>query len=171
MNNSLRDQLLKKGVVSKEQAKQAESQAKAKNYQRQKSKKPTEDKSAAQQAHAEEVARAKELNRQIELERERKAQYAQVKQLIEVSYVNDPAAEIIYHFVHGKWVKHLRGTLSQIKQLANGQLAITLLEEQYYLVPTPIALKILERFPENLICLHNQEGKSEEPPVPDDLRW
>ncbi len=187
MGNSLRDQLLKKGLVSKEQAKKVEQQANSKTYQQQKKKKKkrgkieVDTKSAAYlaaKAEEEEKQRAKELNRQKELERQQKALQAQVRDFIQRHQVNDPDAEITYNFVDGKLVKQIYVNSKQQEQLAKGNLAITVLDETYYLVPASIAEKILERVPQVVVYLNKNEEKAtnvDDPyadyPVPDDLMW
>ncbi|MEK8016454.1 MAG: DUF2058 domain-containing protein [Candidatus Parabeggiatoa sp.] len=187
MAQSLRDQLLKTGLVSKEQASKAEQQAKSKTHQQQKQKKKKRGKTAldtnsaaylAAKAREEEIERAKELNRQKEKERRQKARQAEVRDLIEHHHVNDPKAEEIYYFLDGKLVKKMEVDFKQREQLDHGQLAISLLEDEYYLVPEAIAEKILERLPESVRCFHkNQEEtiEKDEPyadyPVPDDLIW
>ncbi len=189
MAQSLRDQLLKTGLVSKEQASKAEKQAKSKTHQQQKQKKKKRGKNAeavdtnsaaylAAKAREAEIERAKALNRQKEAERIQKASQAQVRDLIEHHHVNDPKAEEIYYFLEGKLVKKMEVDFKQREQLDHGQLAISLLEDEYYLVPEAIAEKILERLPESVRCFHkNQEEtiEKDEPyadyPVPDDLIW
>jgi uncharacterized protein len=186
---SLRDQLLKTGLVSKEQAKKAEKQAKSKTHQQQKQKKKKR-KSAqnpeemdtnspaylAAKAREAEIERAKALNRQKEAERIEKALQAQVRDLIEHHHVNDPKAEEVYYFVEDKCVKKIEIDFKQRQPLAHGQLAISILEDSYYLVPHSIAEKLIERLPESIVCFHNtqQETIDNDPayaeyPIPDDF--
>lgn len=188
MSNSLRDQLLKQGLVSKDQVKQAEKQAKLKAHQVQKtkSKQPKAnvvDKESASylaaKAREEEIARAKELNRQKEAERDKKALLSQVFDIINCQHVNDPDADSTYYFVEEPWVRKIEVTLKQRYLLASGELAITSLEEKYYLVPAAVAEKVRARVPEVVVCFHQQiTGDVTEPdetyttyPVPDDLIW
>lgn len=190
MSNSLRDQLLKQGLVSKEQAKQAEKQAKLKEHQgqktqskKQKANKAIVDKESisylAAKAREEEIARAKELNRQKEIERENKALWSQVRDIIDCQHVNDPDAEGAYYFLEDKWVRKIEVTLKQRQLLACGELAITSIEEKYYLVPAAVAEKVQTRVPEVVVCFHQSTEKyiSEQDeayaayPIPDDLIW
>jgi hypothetical protein len=193
MSHSLRDQLLKTGLVSEEQAKKADKQTKLKTHQQQKKKRkhkkrgtiePIETDSIAYQAEKareKEIERAKELNRQRDVQRLEKELRAQVHDLIQRHQVNDPKADIAYHFVEGGVVKEISVNVKQKQQLSNGFLAITVLDDAYYLVPTPIAKKLLERVPETVIDLGKKEEKttndaySEDPyadyPIPDDLMW
>ncbi len=192
MGNSLREQLLKQGLVSKEQANQADKQAKLNEHQLQK-KQRKQQKSGkiavadtesvaylAAQAKEKEIAHAKELNRQKEIERQQKALQAQVRDIIHFQYVNDPDAEGTYYFVEGKWVREIKVTPKQRQLLAKGELAITTIDEKYYLVPVTIAEKIRERIPEIVICFNKDQIKEEiiktndiyaKYPIPDDLIW
>lgn len=189
--SSLRDQLLKSGVVSQKQAKKAEQEVKSKTHQQHKQKKKkkksgqvdVDTESAAYlaaKAREQEKARAMELNRQKQAELLQKELLAQVRVLIETHNVNDSKADISYHFTNeGKFVKKIRVNQEQVKQLTEGQLAITVLEEDcYYLVPANIAEKILERMPKAVVCFNKVDEKtvdSDDPyadyQVPDDLMW
>ncbi len=185
MSNSLRDQLLKKGLVSKEKAKTAEQNSKSKYHQQRKKKKKDRGKQVldsaatlAVKAREEEIQRAQELNRQKETERQQKALQAQIRDLILRHKVNEPKAEMTYNFTDGKFVRQIQVTSKQQEQLAIGYLAITVLGESYYLVPTPIAEKINERVPQVVIYLNktnNDENNTDDPyadyQVPDDLMW
>jgi uncharacterized protein YaiL (DUF2058 family) len=191
--SSLRDQLLKTGLASKKQAKNAEKEAKSKTHQQQKQKRKKK-KSAkveaetvdtesaaylAAKAQEEERARAKELNRQKQVERQQKELLAQVRDLIEHHQVNDYKADICYYFVQGRFARQIYVNAEQQKQLANGQLAITVLDEDaYYIVPANIAEKLLERMPEVVVLFNKEKEKASEVDdpyadykVPDDLMW
>jgi hypothetical protein len=183
---NLRDQLLKQGLVSKEKAKDVEKQIKAKTHQEQKGKKKKLQPEVgsesisylAAKAREEEVARAKELNRQQEEARQLKAMQAQVNDLLQAHYLNDEYANGIYYFaVNGKVVKSLLVTSKQRSQLAHGQLAIAaLVEDDYYLIPAEIAVKIWQRFPQAIVCHHqSDDGEKLEVeilhPIPDELIW
>ncbi len=190
MSNSLRDQLLKQGLVSKEQAKQAEKQAKLKAHQgqktqskKQKANKEIVDKESisylAAKAREEEITRAKELNRQKEIEREHKALWSQVRDIIDCQHVNDPDAEGAYYFLEDKWVRKIEVTLKQRQLLASAELAITAIDEKYYLVPAAVAEKVQTRVPEVVVCFHQptkagiieQDKTYAAYPIPDDLIW
>jgi len=193
MGGSLRDQLLKTGVVSKEQATKAEKQANSNAHQQQKRKKKKRGKTEelidkesaaylAAKAQEEEVARAKELNRQKEAERQQKEFKTQVRNLIQTHYIKDPKADIAYRFIEGKFVRQIYVNAIQQKQLDQGQLAIAVLDDSYYLMSASIAEKILERSPETILLHPAKEEKKtsdsdiDDPyyanfSVPDDLMW
>jgi len=186
MSNSLRDQLLNTGLVSQKQARNAENQAKLKAHQQKKKKKKKPNKAPdtesvayeAAKAREEEIARAKELNRQKEIERQQKALQAQVRDIIERHQVNDPDASTAYNFTDGKFVKQIHVNAKQQQQVANGQLAITKLEDSYYLVPDTVVSALLERMPETIVYYINKDEQTTEADdlyadykVPDDLMW
>lgn len=188
MSQSLQDQLLNTGLVSKKQAKKVEKQAKSKHHKQQKQKKKNkkpgkteaiDTNSAAYiaaKAREEEIAHAKALNRQKEAERLQKALHAQVCDLIQRHQVNDPEADIAYNFIEGKFVKRIFVNAKQQKQLGDSHLAITVLDDSYYIVPVHIAEKILERVPDVVVYLNKEKASDvDDPyadyPVPDDLMW
>jgi hypothetical protein len=191
MSHSLQDQLLKMGIASQEQAKKADKQAKLKTHQQQKKKRklkkrgttePIDTESVAYQAakaREKEIEHATELNRQREAQRLEKELQAQVRDLIKRHQVNDREADITYHFVDGSQiVQKISVTAKLQQQLSNGFLAIAVLEGVYYLVPAPIAAKLLERVPETVVSLSKDEEKASDEddpyadyPIPDDLMW
>jgi len=184
MNNSLREQLLKTGLVSKEQAKKAENQAKAKTHNQQKKKKTPKSVDTdsvayrATKAREKEIKRAQELNRQKEAERQQKALQAQVCDFINQHHVNDPDASITYNFVENKSIKKTFVNAKQQQQLANGQLTIVRLDESYYLIPASMVVFLLERIPETVVYFNQDEPQTivEDDPykeyqIPDDLMW
>ncbi len=85
MSMSLRDQLLKAGLVNEKQAKQATKQKQKQQRLEHKNQVDKDDsqRQAAEQAKAEKLARDQELNRQQQEKAEKKAKAAQIKQLIE----------------------------------------------------------------------------------------
>ncbi|HHB92832.1 MAG TPA: DUF2058 domain-containing protein [Thioploca sp.] len=183
MNNSLRDQMLKSGLISKKQVKKLEQQTKLRlRKQQKKSKKDRgaiDEKSIAYQAARKaEIAKTKKLNIIKEEQRLQKELQAQTFDIIQRHKVNDPDADIAYNFIDSnKLVKQIFVTNIQKQQLINGDLAIVHSNDNYYLIPAPIAEKLLERVPEIIVCYNNTEVKPEEDDpyadyqVPDDLMW
>src|SRR5690606_6197973 len=78
MSSSLRDQLLKVGLVTEEQVKKAEQAAR-----RPQPRKPKPTPSAADRARAEKAERDRELNRRKAEKAEAKARAAQIRQIVE----------------------------------------------------------------------------------------
>ena len=94
MSLSLRDQLLKAGLVNEKQAKQAGKQKQKQQRLEKKNQVEVDDsqKQAALQAMAEKQARDQELNRQQQEKVQQKAIAAQIKQLIQLLELPNKAA-------------------------------------------------------------------------------
>jgi len=181
MGGSLRDQLLKKGLVTKKQAKAAarevREQAQAARKQHKQGLVSEEvDSSAREAAEAlkQKAERDRERNRQHEAARLHKERMAQVRDLIVNHQVRYAKGPIAHNFAHGARVKTLHVTEELHREIALGALAITVLDDQYYLVPPGVAQKVLERMPEAVLVL-NEPPEPADPDdpyaVPDDLMW
>ena len=181
MGGSLRDQLLKKGLVTKKQAKAAarevREQAKAARKQQKQGLVPDEVHSSAREAAEalkQKAERDRERNREREAARAHKERTAQVRDLILKHQVRYRKGPIAHNFVHGTRVKTLHVTEDVHRQIASGDLAITVLDNQYYLAPPDVAQKVLERVPEAVLVL-NEPPEPADPDdpyaVPDDLMW
>ena len=176
---SLRDQLLKAGLVNEKQAKQASKEKQKKQRLEQKGhiEKDESQKLAAQQAMAEKAARDQELNRQQQEKVEQKARAAQIKQLIEVSRLPKLTTEDYYNFVDDKKVKRLPVNTMVRNKLSNGWLAIVRHGGGYEIIPREAALKIQERDASRIVLLntHVEEPDADDPyaayQIPDDLMW
>jgi uncharacterized protein YaiL (DUF2058 family) len=176
---SLRDQLLKAGLVNEKQAKQVgkEQQKKQRLEQKGHIEKDESQKLAAQQAMAEKAARDQELNRQQQEKVEQKARAAQIKQLIEVSRLPKLTTEGYYNFVDDKKVKRLSVNALVRNKLSSGSLAIVRHGGGYEVIPREAALKIQERDAQRVVLLNSPtEAPDADDPyaayqVPDDLMW
>jgi len=176
---SLRDQLLKAGLVNEKQAKQVskEKQKQKRLEHKGQAEKDESQKLAAQQAVAEKVARDQELNRQQQEKVEQKARAAQIKQLIEVSRLPKLTTEDYYNFVDDKKVKRLSVNNLMRDKLSRGSLAIVRHGGGYEVIPREAALKIQERDARRVVLLNTPtEAPDADDPyaayqVPDDLMW
>ena len=176
---SLRDQMLKAGLVNEKQAKQVgkEQQKKQRLEQKGHIEKDESQKLAAQQAMAEKAARDQALNRQQQEKAEQKARTAQVKQLIEVSRLPKLTTEDYYNFVDDKKVKRLPVNALMRNKLSSGSLAIVRHGGGYEVIPREAALKIQERDAQRVVLLNTPtEAPDADDPyaayqVPDDLMW
>ena len=172
---SLRDELLKAGLVSADKAKKQVSDTRKQDHQRKKSKVLAAEE-AAQQAEARrqaeaEAARKRERDRQLNLEREaekhRRELAARAHQLIDSHRLNESDAEILYNFLDsdGHWIRAIRVTPTQRKGLAMGQLSIVRgdrHEFDFALVPRETAIKLEEFTPERVLVLHAESEALEE---------
>lgn len=184
MGNALRDQLLKAGVVSEKQAKQA-AKEKQKDLQRQhgqgKATAQEEEKRRLQKAQAEKLERDRLLNQQRQEQAEKKAIAAQIRQLVEQNRQPKGDGDTPYNFADGGKVKRLYLSDKVRERIAKGQLAIIRLDKEYELVPPEIAEKIQARDANSVVVfnLSKPSAPAEMPPddpyakyqIPDDLVW
>mgnify|MGYP003479135580 FL=1 len=179
MSISLRDQLLKAGLVSQKQAKQVGKDQQKKKRLEHKGQVAVDDsqQQAVLQAKAEKVERDQLLNRQQQEKLEQKARAAQIKQLIEVSRLPKLTTEDYYNFVDDKKVKRLSVNKLMRDKLSSGSLAIVQHGGGYEVITREAALKIQERDPRRVLLLNTQtEAPDADDPyaayqVPDDLMW
>ncbi len=179
MSLSLRDQLLKAGLVNEKQVKQAGKQIHKQQRLEKKHQVEVDDsqKQAALQAMAEKVARDQELNLQQQEKAAQKALSAQIKQLIETSRLPKMTSEDYYNFVDDKKVKRIAVNAMLRDKLSRGSLAIVRHAGGYEIIPREAALKIQERDAQRVLLLNTQtEAPDADDPyaayqVPDDLMW
>jgi len=182
MSLSLREQLLKAGLVTEKQVEDAERQQKRQQYSQPRTRKgpppgPSPQQLAAQKAAAEKAARDVELNRKKQEKAERKAKFAQIRQLVEQHQVARVETEDYYNFVDGKNIRRVCVTPELRAQLIAGSLAIVRNEGRYAFVPASVADDIRARV-ERAVIHHNRPGAeaaTDDPykdyVVPDDLTW
>lgn len=179
MSLSLRDQLLKAGLVNEKQAKQATKQKQKQQRLEKKGQAEKDDsqRQAALAAQAEKLERDRELNRQQQEKAEQKARTAQIKQLIESSRLPKLTTEDYYNFVDDKKVKRLSVNAMMRDKLSRGSLGIVRHAGGYEVIPREAAVKIQERDPRRVVLLNTQteEPDADDPyaayKVPDDLMW
>lgn len=179
MSLSIRDQLLKAGLVNEKQAKQAgkQQQKQQRLVKKGQVEKDDSQREAALKAQAEKLARDQELNRQQKEKADQKALAAQVKQLIESSRLPKLTTEDYYNFVDDKKVKRLSVNKLVRDKLSSGSLAIVRHGGGYEVIPREAALKIQERDPRRIVQLNTQtEAPDADDPyaayqIPDDLMW
>jgi uncharacterized protein YaiL (DUF2058 family) len=181
MSTSLRDQLLKAGLINKKQANDAERQ-----QQRQERQPPSKHKPAvtparspsAQAAQAAKTARDQALNRRQQEKAEKKARLAQIKQMIEQNRL--PAVEDgdSYNFVEGSKIRRIVVNPAIRDRLRRGEIVIVRHAGRYDLVPAAIGTRIRERDEGAFIgsgvsqaSSHSDEAAYADFPVPDDLIW
>ncbi|SCZ66366.1 DUF2058 domain-containing protein [Thiohalomonas denitrificans] len=177
MSSSLRDQLMKSGLVDEKKAKAIDQskRKKAKQKPKKQARGVDESRERHQQQQAEKAQRDRELNRRRQEETQRRAVVAQIKQLIEENRLPKRDGEIAFNFADGQKVKRLYINEQVHQQLTNGQAAVVKLHGQYDIVPRSVAEKIRER-DESCLILCNEPGKDDDDPyadfpVPDDLMW
>lgn len=178
MSQSLQDQLLGAGLISKERANKVKKEKHASRHKGKKKPELSESKKLAQQAAARDAARARELNKQRTEAFNKKDLAGQVRQLIHENKVDRRAGEIAYKFTRESKIRQIMVTPPQQEKVISGQLVIVSAKERFELVPKNIAEQIEKRIP-GTVVLQNQrkeEAPAEDDPyadfaVPDDLIW
>ena len=180
MGNPFQDQLLKAGVVTKQQVKKAQSASNKKKKQ-QRSKKEhvvDENKLIAQQAAKEKADFDRELNKRKEEQAKQKATSAEIDQLITKNCLKrGEECEIVYNFEHRKKVNRIYVNDEMKQDIINGKSGIARIEGRYELVPKLIAERIQQRNDKRVVLFEAEEEISDENDpyadfkVPDDLIW
>ena len=185
MSMSLREQLLKAGLVTEKQAKQAEqSQHRHQKQQPKRSKNAPapELTPAAKQAQAAKAARDAELNRRQQEKAEARARTAALRQLIEQNRVPRVESDDYYNFVDGAKIRRIAVDADQRRRILAGDLVIVRCEGRYNLVPADAAARIRERDERAVLPppAATRTSAADEPAVddpyrdfvvPDDLTW
>lgn len=181
MSLSLRDQLLKAGLVNEKQVKQAERSQKKQQRLVQKNQAQADESSqqAALQAQAEKQARDQALNLEQKEKAEKKAIKAQIKQLIEGSRLPKLDSDDYFNFADRGKVKRIAVNDMMRDKLSRGTLAIVSHAGAYEIIPRDVALKIQERDEQRIVLLsaanEKVENDADDPyaayQIPDDLMW
>jgi len=180
MNTSLRDQLLKVGLVTEDkikQASQADEQRRRQIKNRGKSAPNIAPPAPAQQAQAKKVARDQELNRRQQEKMQRRALRAQIEQLVEQARLPRLESEDYYSFIDAGKIRRLAVDLQRREKIISGELAIVRYRGNHEVVPAEAAQRIRER-DENSVIVRDikQETAAADDPykdfvVPDDITW
>lgn len=181
---SLKDQLLKAGVIDTKKAKQIEKEKRKNAKQQPKSakgsaKQDSESRAAAKQTLAQKSARDRQLNQQKEELALQKAIAAQIDQLITMNQINTQNAETAYQFTASGKIKKIYVLAEQQQKLATGLIAIAQYKDSFVLIPTTIAEKIQQRDESRVIVKNSKEKAAHELEeelyadfkIPDDLMW
>lgn len=190
MAGSLRDQLLKTGLVDEKKLKQAAKEQRDEKKQQHQQQKhagkgaPTPADMARQRAaqlKAEQAERDRAINQKKQEAAARKALYTEVKQLINSNRIERKGGELPFRFRDGDKIEKIYVTDVLLKQLASGQAGITRIAKEYIVVPAEAMTRLKERDPQNQtrmwISLATEiEKPAEDDPyaqyqVPDDLMW
>jgi uncharacterized protein YaiL (DUF2058 family) len=177
MANSFGDQLLKAGLVKKDQLNKAKKSRHKQQKQNKKGELVNEAAESARRLAAEKVARDRELNRQQKEAVERKAAQAQIRQLVEMNRLSRDDGEIGYNFQDGTAIRKLFVSEEIHDKLARGLLAIVRFDAGYEVVPSVVAEKIKLRDESCIVSNASTQAENEgddpyaDYKVPDDLMW
>jgi uncharacterized protein YaiL (DUF2058 family) len=173
VSESLKDQLIKAGLISPERAEAAARSTKTQRDRRKPSaprRKKTDrdggiDLAQAYKARerAERVAREQAQRERAEAEARRKAAKEQIRALVAAHRCNDEAAEHPYHFQVGERIKHIYVREDQRTGLASGELAILLMDGQRHLLPAAVGREVLALDPERFVLFPGEEGEPQPP--------
>ena len=176
MSNSFGDQLLKAGLVKKDQLNKAK-KSKHKQKKAKKGEVVNEAAESARRVAAEKMARDRELNRQQKEAVERKAVQAQIRQLVEMNRLPKDEGEVGYNFQDGNAFKKLFVSQEIHDKLGRGLLAIVRFDTGYEVIPSVVAEKIMLRDESSIVsqAATPPENEDDDPyadyKVPDDLMW
>jgi uncharacterized protein YaiL (DUF2058 family) len=181
MGLSLRDQLIRAGLATEKQARQASAPARAPQLPKSQRGQPTASERAMQQSLAEKAARDAALNRKQQEKAERKARRAEIRQLVQQHVIARPESEEYYNFVDGAKIKRIAINTPLREQLRRGDVVIVCCDNRYELVPPAIAERIRERDASAVMAASlagstaATEATADDPyrehVVPDDLMW
>lgn len=180
MNNPFQEQLLKAGLVTKQQVQKAQKEKHQKNKQ-QRSKKNDhsvdENTRKVQQIAAKKAKQDRDLNQKKQDQARQKAVSAEINQLILQNLIErDPECDLAYRFEHQRKIKTIYVNNELKQQIARGKLGIARIDGRYELVPIDVAEKIRQRNSKRIIIIAIEPTLDENDPyadfqVPDDLTW
>ena len=179
MSSTLREQLLKAGLVTEKQVKSVEQpQQKPKPQSRKQPPPPSEQKRAAEQAQAAKAARDAQLNKQRQQAADAKARALEIKALVEQNKLPKKLeSEDRFNFVAGKKLRFILVDPAMREGLNQGTLFIIRYDGKSEVVPAAIAEKISERDERAVVKLGSGQTPADENDpykdfvVPDDLKW
>ena len=181
MSNSLRDQLVKAGLATNEQAKKAEREKRAeaqarrqggKGKKKGKAKGQAEAKAVdparerARKRQAQKAARDRELAEERNAKAAAKALRAEIKDIVRQNDRRKSKSEdsdVAYQFVHGKKIKRVYVPPSQRDELIKGQLVIVNDDGTYHFVDKAIAEQIKKRDPKRIIVANADQADADRP--------
>jgi uncharacterized protein YaiL (DUF2058 family) len=193
MSDSLRDQLLKSGLVQKLKA---EAKPNRPGPHKKHDQKPHDQKKPGpkrpepsapsptrQEPHEHDLARAYALRAKQEKEerdraqreaervaREKKERKQKLVELLQGKAQNATDADLPRHFPHGSKIRRIYCTADQLAKLNHGELAVVQLAGRYLLVDKEIALQAQAIQSEALVLLCDPNAPKEDD-IPDDLVW
>lgn len=179
MSSTLREQLLKAGLVTEKQVRAVEQPPQKPKPQPRKAPPPvSEQKRAADQAQAAKAARDAALNKQRREAAEAKARALEIKALIEQHKLPKKLeSEDRFNFVAGKKLRFILVDAAMREGLNKGTLFIIRYDGKSEVVPADIAEKIRQRDERAVVKLNSSETPVDENDpykdfvVPDDLKW
>ncbi len=178
MSSTLREQLLKAGLVTEKQARASQQQQQKQRPPSRHNPAPSAGPTQAEKALAAKVARDQQLEKQRQQAASAKARAMEIKQLVEqhrLPQIMD--GDDRFNFIAGKKLRFILVDAATRQGLNEGRLFIVRYDGRSSVLPATIAERIREREPNAVIKL-NEPGtptEAEDPykdfVVPDDLKW
>ncbi len=175
--NALQAQLLKAGLVDSKKAKKLSKQSQ--HAKRTGDAADIEAKKALAAAQAKKVAKDQQLNQEKQQVLEQKMLHANIIQMIKQHQITDTQGEVSYQFVDDAKIKKIYITQKLYEQIVAGHVVIARLEDNYALLPRPLADRINEKQVGFMVVSNDKtavEEAIEDDPyaayvIPDDLMW
>jgi len=186
MGDSLRDQLLKAGLVTESQVARTQNEQQRKQHQHKKKsgrKAPDPEAQARQrkaaEAQAAKAARDRELNQARQDKAAARARAAEIRQLVDQHRLPPLEGENLeyFNFVTFRKIRRIAVNDERREKLRSGELCIVWFEGRTAMVPAEVAARIRERDEQAVIAYREgPEEVDENDPytdyvVPDDLVW
>ncbi len=174
--NALQAQLLKAGLVDSKKAKQLSKQSQ--HAKRTGDASNIEVKKAMAEAQAKKIEKDQQLNQEKQQILEQKMITANVVQMIKQHQITETQGDVSYQFVDHSKVKKINVTQKLYDQIVAGHVVIARLEDNYALLPRPLADRINTKL-EGFMVVSNDKSEVEletDDPyaayaIPDDLMW
>jgi len=181
MSESLRDQLLKSGLVKPPQKadkpkrkavrkRAAMQNAKPARQHSEKTSEPDLAKAYALRARQEQRERDKAKAEAERIARERKERKRRLQVLLDGKALNADDADLPRHFPHRNRIRRIYCTREQLGRLNRGDLAVVQLGGRFLLVIRDLALQAQQIDPDSMVLLCDS-GATNDDDVPDDLVW
>jgi uncharacterized protein len=182
MSLSLRDQLLKAGLVTEKQVKQVELASNQQQFKQNKKGKsappPPTVNPEIERAKAEKAAKDLELNRKKQEKAERRARAAAINQMVEQNRIPRVESDDYYNFVDNNKIHRIAVNGRMREQITNSELIVARFKGFYALVPAATAARLREIDPNSVLAFVAEQPSTpaEDDPykefvVPDDLTW
>ena len=176
VKNALQAQLLKAGLVDSKKAKKINKQTQ--HAKRTGNASDIETKKAVAEAQAKKAAKDQKLNQQRQQALEEKMLKANIVQMIKQHQITQTEGEVSYQFVDNSKIKKINITQKLYDQVVAGHVVIARLDEEYALLPRPLADRINSKM-QGFIVVSNDKSDTEleeDDPyaayvIPDDLMW
>ncbi len=181
MSQSLRDQLLKAGLVSDKQARQAEREASQQQRRSKNAPRPKQDATQRRSGDVSNAAKAqrdRELNLARQAKAQARAQLAELRQLLEPHRLQKPDSDDYFNFIDGGKIRRVPVDGALRAKIVGGQVLIVRCGNRYELLPADSAERVRERHADSIVPLEQPAPASDGETdwyqgfdVPDDLTW